>query len=890
MKREGIFKVLFVFIVLSVLSAGIATASVNIANNTIRAKYQAGETIDGKINLSITNEQALTNLTSSFGTGISLIDLLRANAFEEVNDYNCSIKGCVARYLATDEVFSLDLETGIPQLIGFKIPEDTSLDSITSLSFKVTSNMPPLCRAALWVAPLLSEDNIITNYKTTGNVCPGEFTICFDDSLDSNDYTIATIGPAGYCEKMTMGAAPGYQIGARIQNSGGKSAVKLTMELYDLNWNSLKTCRLTNPSQGSDFVKVDCRANYTSVKDGDYFVCISSDSDSSGYKIKSENSGDDCGTTGTNKETLTRDYDIFASPLEFTGADFEVNETNFYYLNGISLNEYVNNYVNEKYENNCTDGCIIPFEIYGEGQSVTLSDAEINYEDLEGTSLSNSALYTIEEENPKITKSRFLNLEISHAGFKAPSLKGLASFKLSIGGKEVLIKTINVTSVESFSLVPNFAYIGANTEFNAIADFNITASSWNFGDASAVVTSSNKKASHRYMQAGDYIIRVELTKKSGEKISKSFDITVGNAMESAQRLIENYEGRINGLPSRISKFPAWLNLGSIINVTDINASLETIKGNYDAAAADEEYSAVVSQLIELNVPYNVSTSKTATLPASAGFENMDVSLAGIIANNSNIAGNEATIKNNIIYWMNKNFDVKVDQEIVSAYSDSGKDDLITRFKIRITKKAGSNVTAAYLVIGVQKDSLIFKESYGEQDVGTGTYIPISGTKDIELAILQTAEISDLSAYITPTDISKFGLVSGEIPEVEKKSPLLWIISGLLILFLIFIVVYLILQEWYRRNYETRLFKNRELLFSMMRFISNSKRSGASDEETRKKLLKAGWNKEQIRYAFRKVEGKSTGLPLEIPLFGSSGEKREEKKSTQTREQQSSGVQ
>ena len=52
---------------------------------------------------------------------------------------------------------------------------------------------------------------------------------------------------------------------------------------------------------------------------------------------------------------------------------------------------------------------------------------------------------------------------------------------------------------------------------------------------------------------------------------------------------------------------------------------------------------------------------------------------------------------------------------------------------------------------------------------------------------------------------------------------------------------------------------------MINFIYNSRVSGLKDDEIKEKLNKAGWKGEQISYAFKKIDGKRTGM-WEIPIF------------------------
>ena len=91
--------------------------------------------------------------------------------------------------------------------------------------------------------------------------------------------------------------------------------------------------------------------------------------------------------------------------------------------------------------------------------------------------------------------------------------------------------------------------------------------------------------------------------------------------------------------------------------------------------------------------------------------------------------------------------------------------------------------------------------------------------------------------------------------------MLWIF----ILIIFTLVVYISLQEWYKRHYEKYLFPNKDDLYNVINFIYNARASSLKDEEIRSKLLRLRWTGEQVTFAFRKIDGKRTGM-YEIPIF------------------------
>ena len=86
-----------------------------------------------------------------------------------------------------------------------------------------------------------------------------------------------------------------------------------------------------------------------------------------------------------------------------------------------------------------------------------------------------------------------------------------------------------------------------------------------------------------------------------------------------------------------------------------------------------------------------------------------------------------------------------------------------------------------------------------------------------------------------------------------------------ILFFIAFVVYILLQEWYKRYYESYLFKDKNQLFNAIAFMNNAENQKMSKDEIFRKLKPYRWNSEQLHYAWNKLHGWRTGM-WEIPLF------------------------
>ena len=85
------------------------------------------------------------------------------------------------------------------------------------------------------------------------------------------------------------------------------------------------------------------------------------------------------------------------------------------------------------------------------------------------------------------------------------------------------------------------------------------------------------------------------------------------------------------------------------------------------------------------------------------------------------------------------------------------------------------------------------------------------------------------------------------------------------LIFVFLIVYIALQEWYKRYYESRLFPDKNQLFNLINFINNSLNQGLKKSTIFNNLKDLDWNDEQLKYAWNKFNGKRTGM-WEIPVF------------------------
>lgn len=213
----------------------------------------------------------------------------------------------------------------------------------------------------------------------------------------------------------------------------------------------------------------------------------------------------------------------------------------------------------------------------------------------------------------------------------------------------------------------------------------------------------------------------------------------------------------------------------------------------------------------------------------------------------------------------KNYDSHISFEEVNIAKGLDEENLYIKIKINLASK-GARTGKDYLIIDYPLEQITFFKDYKAKSISgdykSGSYIPLSG-EDIEFILPGKVNFADLGAYISPI-VSEVGEYEEDI-IITKKYPTSWVAFGLIMLLFIVLGLYIALQEWYKRHYESYLFPNKDDLYNLINFIYNSRNSKLSDDIIKKKLSSNKWSGEQIHYAFKKIDGKRTGM-FEIPLF------------------------
>jgi hypothetical protein len=870
MKKRGF--VLFLFVL--ILFIQFSQASFIYKNNTLSPGYGEGQVMSGLINISFQNQTAYSNVSSNFGGNISLIKLLEDSGYFLGTEFTCSTINCSEGFIAGDSINNLNVNG--KSYAGFRIPgggvsQVGRSAEPNSVKFNVQSNIGPFCYNQLLIDITGKEERFIFNNKTNDIECSSTKNYgCFDGGLSESSYQSSTIGTTKYCANISLPAAPAYKVGAKVSKrlNGGNNAT-LKMILYNFNSENLGGCTLNNLTESQQ--DLECSVYYGSPVRNNFLVCIYATEQDSIYQIRTEDVGKNCGTSNFNNFTVM-DPEVFARSLQSDSLNININNNIFSSRYSGSPSSYMIEYLRENYpidsdgNVNCAGGCVIPIGFYGPDQNVSFSNIELKYKNSLGDGITNT-LYALTKSSGKIN-SDFLQLDLSKTGFSVPYNQKPNKFILYLAGEKIFEKSINVTPGFTFDMEPKRVLIGQNSLLIAgNSSMNINSSIWDFGNDD-VVSSAGNQVSHVFTNLGASSVSVTLTKNDGTSATRTFTIESNGANESAWKIVLSYEQRINNLSKQIVSYPSWIlqEISKKLDVVELNASIVQQKKALGNAIGDEEILPIIENLLRLNVPVGLGKSSAGTFPISVGYNNIDPSyisdLSGAVSNSSS-----EEIRTAIIKWMNENYRGIFDFETIDAYSENGSvSPIMAKYRVTLNPNDGAQIDEeSYMIINYPLDGLEFMQDYKARTIGSGTYILVNGaSQTFEFTTTRFVKVQELGVYLSPR-VSKLSLAE-EILNAEKpRFNWLRFSTWTGIVIILMLILYMILQEWYKFRYESYLFKHHNDLYNIITFIFNSRNNKLNDNDIRKKLAGAGWNGEQITYAFKKIDGKRTGM-FEIPLL------------------------
>lgn len=855
-----------------------ADFSINTNNTNIIKTYAPNETLKGFINISLSNER-YNSLLSGYSDSIKIYDFLKNNGLALNRNFTCSTPDCGNDYTSDSPnlMKSFILNNNQSKIIGFRITDNQNIDDVSNFSLTLSSNAPESCNSLLKIDILNNQEVNWMNHLSAGSLCSNKKYGCYSEAL--GQYTQIVGGD--YCERVEVDPAPEIKVGADINGTG---AINFTIVAF--NENDEKECRIV--SSGSGAREISCIINLTIEQKQNITICLTKEAGSNDYRIKFEDSSPICG----DKDGFDHDFSIFAQPMKFREIGSVVLKTDVLInLDGEDISSYVmygNEGIDYRYSSNCSRGCIIPikFTSYMDNQIISLTFPYLKYE-AGGLLKESNDLYNV-SETPSVLSMPYTLLDLSKANIRVPSDYGNSTLRLMLGDALVKEETITILRLPQInSISPLVVPAGANTTFILdVSGSNITSYKWDFGDNSSVTETTENTTFHKYNNLSNYSIKVNVSNLLGES-SKTFVIQVVNPREYLNSSLNKSEEKIDFLRRELINMSLWEKqyFETLLNLNALEANLTQLKVEFNQAGGDTaKYVSIINRLDNLNIPSSIEKRIKSSGDFIIDKSIIRLSPLQILGAGTPDVYTEEEYKESIYGWFINNIEttVNLSSYFIKYESTAEEIQVASGFKVNIVNKNSTNTL--YFVINRDKSETAIKDISSEfidiNQSSTG-FSFLSSSKEIEFIIPESIEQFDTPIYMSP-DFSKLTIISeigpcnfnrrceSELEETWKNCrndcrPWPWIIFWIILILLVGLIVYIILQEWYKRYYEGYLFPNKDDLFNLINFIENAERQGLEKEELTNLLKGKGWSGEQITYAIRKFKGKRTGM-WEIPIF------------------------
>jgi len=853
MKKEGVL-VLFVLF----LSINLACASVVVHNYSIDNYYVSGEDFSGLVNITITNENLDYNFTSNLGNSISLRDLLEENGALESSDcfpldcengYN-GINGASSKTIVLNNNgkyvgFVLNGAGVSLSSIGFNIESDFQKSFITPLKIKFFDS-------SLWEFSDFSDEYGADNYGCYDPVSSGRY---YSPLIDSR-----------YCNKISVLKTGSLQAGALVSGSG---ASNIRMVLYD-GEEALDICTFNPANQNSCNLSI----GDGTVFEGNYYLCAETTvSGNTGYNI-SYKSGS-CGWVQQISNEMqvpsnfTRAYGLFIKTAKYSEAEAISDDLDFeQYLS--DANEYL-----DKYEGNCSQGCVLPIYLSGINQNLVFSDIAVSYFNSNGPVISNS-VYDLEVIPAKVSYSGLLDLVLPSVNASG----SISKFMLYFNGNKILEKNMSILhGAEIKGINPRNPPAGVLVNFIANVEYTspITSYRWDFGNSTVKYTNTNS-VSYRYDSFGMHDITLEVI-SNGINISRTFSVIVGSSKPFVNLTFDAKKGFLDKTISEVNSFPAWYQkvLKESADIDTYSGELDRLKRAKDNAVDEDDFLEVLIELSDLIFPYSVYIGENSESPLLVSVDDINPSVVAEYAGGDYSGADGDLYKDAISSWEGENIDARIQNKKINLADEKGNiDEILNVYSINVKNNAEED---AYFVINQPKSELVFKDSVGASSAEGSTVVEVEAGSEMtfefysaspaEFFVSPKLSLLELAVSIDTTCNFNFRCEKdlGESSSTCRSDckPIGWTIFWIFILLVGALIAYTFLQIWYKARYETYLFKDRRLLFNILNFVSNARARGMSEKDIISALEKNKWDKERIMYAMKKSRGERTGMYELVPI-------------------------
>ncbi|MBR9706272.1 PKD domain-containing protein [Candidatus Pacearchaeota archaeon] len=885
---------ILIFVIVIGLLCNTISATYVLGNGTheIVASYGFNQPISGWVNMSFENEPQ-NSLFEMLGAQITLKDLLEINSI----GYNCIPADCKNAYSfdEDDELLTDTISLGYLEEKSYAIVLSGEEIEISNFKAVINTDAQESCMYPLRIEFLDGDDMIEWTPKIIStNTCPMRNPQgCFDASEETQETQIdKTIT---YCQKITIPPTKGFRIGANIEGTGN-AQFQLTIISDTIED---KCENLIDVTQGGE---ISCNINleYAVEEEEEATICLEAkELNGNVYKIKYEDV-ETCGYFEGTSNTIDHDVNLFVYPLKYASITNVTFNQELLYPTNPNENDLalrIENYIDDKYDGICDPQCIIPIKFISGSrfdQELTLSNLELNYSKQLVTPPGITSFYELESAEVLLNMS-FKKINLDKAKFMTPNSSKTFKAALMYKGKSILNQEIVVKSLPTIEYVfPDTAAALVESVFvvtvlDSKGNYTYT---WDFGDNTPEITTSENIAKHTYTKMQNYDLIVKVKNKLGEA-TKKIIVKVESPKNAIPGVIAQFRTNLANVSKQINSLPLLVksNLNKKLdseerNIENLKSALDLLDKQYNntLSGQSDEYFKIMQKLNELAIPYQIKEVKTGPIDFFNSNKQLDLELFELLG-----AGTtdytEVNYTGAVNRWLLEEVDVQFESTAYETkYKDGSSETILSLVKLSITPKIAAYIDEIYIIINEELKNLVFSSEIGEKSVSTSTGIillDLDKKQTIEFIYPGLIDVIEVPIYVSP-HLKDIGTMDNSSTcdfdnKCDKSSGENWKncpkdckrlgMSTLMILILIFIafIVYIILQEWYKRHYEKHLFPDRNQLFNLINFINNSEGQGISKSEIFSKLSEMDWTQEQLTYAWKKFKGKRTGM-WEIPIF------------------------
>jgi hypothetical protein len=850
--KKGVAYWLFVGLFISFFSA-----SVSVDDYSMKGSYSPSENISGTIDLEIVDESFISTISSSSGDEISLGDFLNFN----LADYICFPLGCSTNYDFSSGEYgkTFEISSGNVFYGGFVLNgADVRIENI---NFSIQSDFSMEETLPLTIDFFEGE---VWNFNEFSEDFSSENTGCYDHSSASAGPFIRT---SAYCELiLTPYDVNKFNLGAYVDDG---DTVDLTMILYPgVGGQEINSCSF-DPSEGSCEIEADSGNFYPK---GTYQVCVESD-EPTNYSIYEENEGENCGFVYSNGPSVSvKDYGIFLQVPKY----FNASILNSSLLDFLALEVSADDLINYKYGRNCLDGCVLPLKISGVSQELYISDLVLDYSRDLGDNYIEDKIYDLTIFPSLINFSGVLDLSLLNF-----QIFGTGNYLIYLEDEELISQYVQLVYPPLISSIsPLISPAGVPIEFKAIISYSGSENlsyDWEFGDSETSKTSENSVI-HVYEGIRNYTLKLKVSAGNFSSES-SFNISSIDPTDAINFTLYEMRESLDNFSNKVDSLPDWYSddFSEVINLTDYFSELDNLEDDFDDAFNSSELVEIAKKVYDLDFPVDISSVDGNGIFLLNDLQDIN-SLIVIKAEGVNLS-NSDEYKDIILNWQRLNIISELDSEVYSVEYSSGEVSEI--FKIYSAEIISKTSEEGYIIIeGISSSDFSFKEDVAREI--ESSFVVDLGNLERKSIEFFSSGLGNVSIFVSPK-LSLVFLNEGldtscnynsfcekglgeDYKSCRSDCKPVGVIWGFVIFSLFFLlIIYTIIQVWYRKHYENHLFGDSKHLYNLLMYISNSRNKGLSDKKIRKMLKESGWTSEKISYAINKSYGTRSGFYEIIPV-------------------------